>query len=463
MPTAKPNKDTKKSAPGKFVQKEAPGEEVLEKAPKALREDLQSPKGMRDLIGDDWYLYQGFFEKAAEIALYYGFKPIETPILEKETLFNRGVGQGTDIVEKEMYTLKTRGGDKLTMRPEGTAPVMRAYFEHGMQAQPQPLMLYYYGPYFRHENPQSGRYRQFYQFGLEILGTPKPIADATIIRLFKTILDEAGIPDVRVLINSIGDAACRGAFRRELINYYRKNSRAICPDCRERLKTNPLRVLDCKDPRCQEIKKNAPESISFLCEDCKKHFKEVLEYLEKMGINYEIDNSLVRGLDYYSRTVFEVFSTIPGENGEPATTLALGGGGRYDYLAKALGSKRDVQSVGGGLGVDRIVSMPQYAKHAPRIVKKPKVFFIQLSFDAKLRSFEIIEVLRHAHIPVAHSISKDSLGSQLAIAERLKIPYTIILGQKEALDSTVIVRNMESRSQETIKIDKLAEYLKQLK
>jgi len=430
------------------------------------KEDLQSPKGMRDLIGDSFYLFQGFFEKASEVALYYGFKPIETPILEKEGLFNRGIGEGTDIVEKEMYTLKTKGGDHLTMRPEGTAPIMRAYLENGMHSLPQPVMLYYYGPFFRHENPQKGRYRQFYQFGLEILGSAKSINDASIIHIFNIILKDAGLKKLRVQINSIGDSECRGAFRRDLIIYYKKNAKNICADCRERLKTNPLRVLDCKNPLCEEVKAGAPESISFLCPACKTHFKEVLEYLDKFGIDYEINNNLVRGLDYYSRTVFEILSDteiINPDGSKTISSLALGGGGRYDYLSKALGGKKDVPAVGGGLGVDRIIEIPGYTKHTPRIVKKPKVFFIQLSFDAKLKCFEIIEILRKAKIPMIHSMSKDSLSAQLGIAERMEIPHTLILGQKEALEGTVIVRNMDTRSQDTIKIENLAEYLKKIK
>ena len=425
-------------------------------------EDLQSPKGMRDLIDSDFYSFQGFFEKAAEVALYYGFKPIETPILEKEGLFERGVGNGTDIVNKEMFSLKTKGGDRLVLRPEGTASVMRAYVEHGMFSLPQPLMFYYHGPFFRHENPQKGRYRQFYQFGLEILGTKKSIADATIINLTRLILEEAGITNLKFKINSLGCSDCRGAFRRELVSYYRKNVKSICADCRERLKTNPLRLLDCKNPNCQEVKLGAPEAISYLCTPCKAHFKEVLEYLDALGINYEIDNTLVRGLDYYTRTVFEVFVEQKDDDGT-VNSLALGGGGRYDNLAKSLNVKKEIPAVGVSLGVDRITELASYAKLSPRLLKKPKVFFIQLSFDAKLRSFEIIEALRLAKIPVRHSLSKDSLSAQLGSAEKLGAPFTIILGQKEAIDGTVIVRNMDTRSQDTIKIAKLAEYLKKIK
>ena len=454
------------------------------KNPDSKKTELQSVKGMRDLIGNNLFLYQGFFEKAAEVALYYGFKPIETPILEQESLFTRGVGDETDIVTKEMYTLRTRGKDKLALRPEGTAPVMRAYFEHGMQSEPQPIMLYYFGPFFRHENPQFGRWRQFYQFGLEILGTKKSIADATIIRLTILILKEAGLNNLTVKINSIGDAECRPAYRRELINYYKKNLRHICSDCKERIKSNPLRVLDCKNPKCETVRKAAPESVSYLCAPCKKHFKEVLEYLDMMQISYEIDHTLVRGIDYYSHTVFEIIcqpeestptkkkplavgtSAIVDDKETKqaaAQPLSIAGGGRYDSLANSLKAKKNVPGVGVSIGVDRIIGLPQYAQLSPRIVKPAKIFFIQISFEAKLKCFEVIEILRAAKIPIAQSLAKDSLSAQLGIAEKMKIPYTIILGQKEAMENTVIIRNMENRSQDTVAIDKLAQYLKKIK
>ncbi len=446
--------------------------------------ELRSVKGMRDLIGNEVFSYQGFFEKAAEIAIYYGFRPIETPILEQEELFVRGVGDETDIVSKEMYTLRTKGGNRLALRPEGTAAVMRAYFEHGMQSEPQPVMLYYFGPFFRHENPQRGRWRQFYQFGIEILGTTKSIADAMTIKMAFLMLKEAGLENLMVKINSIGDADCRPAFKRDLQNYYRKHSRDICPECRERLKTNPLRVLDCKNPKCQLIKVSAPESVSYLCADCREHFKEVLEYLDMMNVPYEIDPTLVRGLDYYSHTVFEIVlvtearpipatptEEVPNENTEKqtkepvaevsSTTLSLAGGGRYNYLSKSLKTKKDVPGVGMSIGVDRVVDLPAYAKLTPRIIKKPKIFFIQLSFEAKLKCFEVIEILRAAKIPIAQSLAKDSLSAQLAIAEKMKVPYAVILGQKEAIEKTVIVRNMETRSQDTVPIKDLANYLKQ--
>ena len=422
--------------------------------------EVSSPKGMRDLMNENYYAFQGFFEKAQEIAVYYGFKPIETPILEHEGVFTGSIGEGTDIIDKEMYTLKTKGGDHLALRPEHTASLMRAYIEHGMQTVPQPVMFYQYGPVFRHDKPQKGRYRQFWQFDLDSLGSDKSIMDALVIKTGMSILEEAGASNLTVDINSIGDKECRNGYIKELTNYYKKNLSGLPAIDRERLKTNPLRILDSKEEKTKEINEGAPDSVSFLCASCKKHFKEVLEYLEEMGINYNINKNLVRGLSYYTKTVFEVIEETGAEDGSP---LALGGGGRYDYLAKQIGGKKDVPAVGFSIGVDRIVESKWYKKLSPRIMKKPKIYFIQLGNEAKLKSLNIIEILRKAHIPIAQSLSKDSLGSQLGIAEKLSIPYALIFGVKEALDDSVIVRDMSSRSQETVKLSKLLEYLKELK
>jgi histidyl-tRNA synthetase len=422
--------------------------------------EIVSPKGMRDLMNEEYYSFQGFFEKAQEVAVYYGFKPIDTPIMEHEDIFTTTIGEGTDIIDKEMYTLKTKGGDHLALRPEHTAPLMRAYIEHGMQNMPQPVMSYQYGPVFRHDKPQRGRYRQFLQFDLDALGNEKSIMDALVIKAGMTILEEAGAQNLSIEINSLGDKECRNGYVRELVNYYRKNIGSLPAVDRERLKTNPLRILDSKEEKTIAINENAPDSISFLCPACKKHFKEVLEYLEEMNIPYNINKNLVRGLSYYTRTVFEVY-TESSEEGEMPIQIASGG--RYDYLARQLGGKKDVPAVGFSIGVDRIVESKWYKKLSPRIIKKPKIYFIQLGSEAKLKSLNIIEILRKAHVPIAQALSKDSLGSQLAIAEKLSIPYAIIFGVKEALDNSVIVRDMENRSQDTVKLPKLLEYLKELK
>lgn len=463
----------------------------MTKSEKEKKEVPTAPKGMRDIWGDEHHKYQGFYEKAAEVALYYGFQPIEVPMMEREEIFLSSQSEDTDLVGKEMYTLKTKGGDRLALRPEGTAPIMRAYIENGMQAQSQPIKLYYYGSFFRHENTQRGRYREFKQFGIEMIGSPKSVSDATIIYLMAMILKEVGIENINIDINSIGDKESRVPYIRELTSYYRKHINHMCADCKQRIKTNPLRLLDCKKDECQPFKEKAPQSIAHLSPAAKVHFKEVLEYLDALKLNYRINTNLVRGLDYYTHTVFEITemqderkpevlaentTQLEATDDEKATKrakhekedaantpLSIGGGGRYDYLAKRMGSKKDIPGVGAAIGVDRILMSPNYKAVTPRIVKKPKVYFIQLGFEAKLKSLEIIEILRNARIPVTHSLNKDALGAQLGIAEKMQVPHALIFGQKEALDGTVIVRNMLTRSQDTVKIEKLADYIKSIK
>lgn len=420
--------------------------------------DPVSPKGMRDIIGDDYYKFQGFFEKAQEVAVYYGFKPIETPILEHEHIFTTGVGIGTDIIDKEMYTLKTKGGDQLSMRPEHTAGLMRAYIENGMQNQPQPVLLYHSGPVFRHDKPQKGRYRQFYQFDIDALGNEKSITDALVIKTIYTILEEAGAKNLVVTINSLGDKDSRPAYIKELTAYYKKHIKNLSELDQERLKTNPLRILDSKDEKTKEINLGAPDSLSFLSTSGKRHFKEVLEYLDQMEIAYQIDKTLVRGLSYYSHTVFEII-----ENNEDGTNVTIAGGGRYDGLGRELGSKKDIPAMGGSIGMDRIIERPWFKDLAPRIIKKPKVYFIQVGYEAKLKSLNVIEILRKAHIPMMQSLSKDSLSAQLAVAEKSGAPYTLIFGQKEAMQQSVIVRNMETREQDTVPLTELNTYIKHLK
>ncbi|HRH25132.1 MAG TPA: histidine--tRNA ligase [Candidatus Paceibacterota bacterium] len=425
---------------------------------KKVNQELSSPKGMRDISGDEYYRMQGLFEKAQEVAVYYGFTPIETPILEHEETFTSAVGVGTDIVDKEMYTLKTKGGDHLAMRPEHTAGLMRAYITGGMQSLPQPVLLYHSGPVFRHDKPQKGRYRQFYQFDVDALGSEKSIVDALVIKTIYTILEEAGAKDLVVTINSIGDKDSRPSYLKELTNYYKKHIKDLPEIDQERLKTNPMRILDSKDPKTIEINAGAPDPMNYLSTSGKKHFKEVLEYLDEMGIAYQIDKTLVRGLSYYTHTVFEIIE--PQEDG---SMITIAGGGRYDYLGKMIGSKKDIPAMGGSLGMDRIVERPWFKNLAPRIMKKPKVYFIQVGFEAKLKSLNVIEILRKAHVPIAQSLSKDSLGAQLAVAEKSGVPYVIIFGQMEAVKNCVIVRNMETREQETVPLADLGAYIKQLK
>lgn len=437
---------------------------------------------MRDILPEEYAFYQNFYEKAESIANYYGFQPIQTPHLEKIDLFTATVGETTDIIEKQMYGVRTRGGDRLVLRPEGTAPVMRAYLKHGMHTWPQPVMLQYKGSFFRHENPQFGRFREFQSFGLEILGEENSIADATIIKVTGVILEEVGLKNFIVRINSIGDKECRGVYRKELMNYYRRKINHLCKNCRRRLKENPLRLLDCKEESCKELKRDAPQMINYLCPECKTHFKEALEILDTANIPYLLDHYLVRGLDYYSRTVFEFFldSSLRNENeasekdkeknltnqaGEttknlsPLTEFAIGGGGRYDYLSKVL-SNKDVPGVGMALGVDRVILALREKNLLHQRVKTPKIFFIQIGAAAKQKSLLLMEMFRKANIPIAQSVTKESLKSQLKIASKLETPFVLIMGQKEALENTIIVRHTSSGSQDIVPFSKLIDFVK---
>lgn len=441
------------------MAQDLPTKKEEEKNKKEKVDRFHSVKGMRDLLEGDYFRYLGFFEKASEIALYYGFSPIETPVLEQAELFTAGLGNTTEVVQKEMYTLRTKGGDHLAMRPEATASVLRSYLEHGMQSLPQPVMLYYYGPFFRHDNPQRGRYRELRQFGLEIIGTEKSVADALVIKVILTILEEAGYGKLSVDINSLGDKECRAAYRKELVSYFKKHLSKLNAHQKDLLRENPFRLLDSKDENLEEIKAGVPESVHHLTGPAKQHFKEVLKYLESMDVDYRMNSSLVRGLDYYSRTVFEIFE--PEQKDTEVPPLAIAGGGRYDGLGKLLGSKKPTPAVGGAVGVDRVVTSGLGSTAmASRLLKKPKVFFIQFGFDAKLKSLPIIEALRKARIPIRQSLSKDSLSAQLSMAERMGIPWVIILGQREVIENTIIVRNMESRSQDVVPVAELAEYIK---
>jgi len=427
---------------------------------------IQTVKGFRDILGTEYFRQKGALEKCEDVALYYGFSPLEIPMVEFTDIFERGVGEETDIVQKELFNMTTKGGDRISLRPEFTAGVMRAYIENGWQSMPQPIMVYNYGPVFRHDKPQKGRYREFKQFNLEILGTEKSIADAMIIKTTVSMLEELGLTNIMVDINSIGDRESRKKFIKDLTNYYKKLNNKLCVNCRERLKTNPLRLLDCKEETCAPLKIDAPKPMNSLNPESKRHFKEVLEYLEGTGVNYNINHHLVRGLDYYTHTVFELEQTFTEtkENGEVVEkTLSIGGGGRYDNLGKIMGSKKDVPAVGVALGLDRILLMPGTEKVESKLQKRPKLFFVQIGLEAKLHSLSIIELLRKARIPIAQSLSKDSLGVQLGMAERLEVPYVLIFGQKEALENVVIIRNMKNHSQETIKVEKVVEYIKKLK
>ena len=268
---------------------------------------FQNPSGMHDILPEEQKYFQKIYNTCESIANFYRFDKIDTPVIEDTELFSKGIGSATEIVGKQMYSFRSRGGDYLTLRPEGTAPVMRAYIEHGMINLPQPIKLWYFCPFFRYEKPQAGRYRQFWQFGFEVIGEGSPVIDAQIIQIFYNILNELKFKNLIVEINSIGDNQCRPYYKKLLVSYFRSRESALCADCRRRLRENPLRILDCKEEKCQRLISQAPQMIDHLCEECHAHFKEVLEFLDEIGLPYRLNPHLVRGLDYYTKTVFEIF------------------------------------------------------------------------------------------------------------------------------------------------------------
>jgi len=413
---------------------------------------FQTPTGMHDILPEDQWYYQKIFEIANDLFDYYGFQKIETPILENAEVFSKGVGLATDVVEKEMFFLKTKGGDFLALRPEGTAPIARAYLQHGLYTLPQPVKLWYFGPFFRYEKPQAGRYRQFWQVGLEAIGEKSSAIDAQLILILVKFLEELGFKNLTLRVNSIGDENCQSIYRKALLSYLRPKKLKLCHDCQRRLKTNPLRILDCKNENCRQIISQAPQTLNYLCEECHNHLKEVLEFLDELKIPYNLDPYLVRGLDYYTKTVFEI------EDPQKPELGAIAGGGRYDKLLKTLGGE-DTPACGWAVGIERIVEAMQEKK---KRVLKPNyhLFFAQIGNSAKRKSFKIIEDLRKENIRVAEALGKDSLKIQLARAAKLKVKYTLILGQKEIFNNEIIIRDMETGNQTTVKQGQLIKEIK---
>lgn len=426
--------------------------------PKISKKTFQTPKGTVDILPEDQKYWEKIYKAVKETARDYGFEKIDIPMFEDTDLFLQGVGASTDIVEKQMYTFKTHGGDSVTLRPEFTAGIARSYIQHGMFNLPQPVKFWYMGPVFRYEKPQEGRFRQFSQFGFEVLGDQDPAYDAQVIKMTLNVLKAIGLKDIGVEINSIGCKACRNAYRKELLSYYRSRVNKMCKDCKRRYKENPMRLLDCKEEECVEYKAGAPHSIDKLCDECKPHFKGVLEILDELEVPYSLNHFLVRGLDYYSKTVFEFFPNVD-DTQERKSQSALGGGGRYDYLVELLGG-RTTPSVGSACGIERVAAMMKKDNVKMPAVHAPDVFLAQLGGLAKKKAMRLFEELISAGITVSESFGKDSVKSQLKVADRVGAKFSLILGQKEALDGTVILREMVSGSQETVSVEKIVKTLK---
>lgn len=429
------------------------------------KKQFQAPKGTFDILPEDQKYWEKVRKVVKHVSLGYGFERIDTPVIEDADLYSVTVGETTDVVEKQMYSFRTKGGDLLALRPEGTANIMRAFLERGMINEPQPVKLYYIAPMFRYEQPQAGRYRQFHQAGLEVIGDQNPIYDAQIITMLIALGAELGLKNLNVEINSLGCPKCRPGYRNQLSRYYKARVARICKDCKRRLKTNPLRLLDCKEEKCQELKGNTPNLIDSLCTECHDHFKAVLEYLDELAVPYALNPHLVRGFDYYTKTVFELFledEHVEGgsEKSHERSKLALGGGGRYDSLAKLLGGK-DTPAVGAAIGIERLIGVMKKQGIKVPALYRPEVFLVQLGGLAKKKSLKLFEDLRKSGIVVAEAFGKDSIKAQLRSADRAGVKICLILGQKEAIDGVILMREMETGAQEAVELEKIVKIIKE--
>lgn len=436
-----------KAKPAKAEKPAVKTEAPVESA-KRVPSTPQVLRGMKDILPADQEYWWLIFDKARSLAKAYGFEKIETPVLEEAGLFARSIGKDTDIVEKEMYTFEDLDGSKVTLRPEATAAIIRAYLNHGMWNLQQPIKLWYFGPMFRHERPQSGRYRQFYQLGFEILGDAQPISDALTILIAYNFYKELGV-NASVQINSLGCPTCREIYREVLVDYYKAHRSRICETCKKRLQRNPMRLLDCKEEQCQPIKKDAPQILDGLCDPCRKHFMGVLEFLDELNLPYFLNHTLVRGLDYYTRTVFEVYAT----NEDGSMQAALGGGGRYDLLAEAIGGK-PTPACGFSHGVERAVSKLKEVGQFTPAKRQADIFIAQLGDQARRKAVTMFENFRKSGVKVAEDFCRNGLRQQLETADKLGARYALIVGQKEVQDGTAIIRDMESGVQEIIDYNK---------
>lgn len=413
---------------------------------------LKAPRGTTDILPEEQHYWRFVEGKVAEICVLFGYGRIETPVFEDAALFNRSMGGGTDIVDKEMYQFKDRGENELALRPEGTAPVCRAYLEHGLHNQPQPVKLYYLVTAFRYERPQAGRYRMHHQFGFEAIGSDDPALDSEVIEMAWRFFESLGLGKLTLLINSIGCKDCRPTYVTTLRDYYSAKGGGACADCQARIERNPLRLLDCKNPSCQTLADNAPHSAGHLCPACAAHFESVKGYLKMLGFPFNINHRLVRGLDYYSRTVFEVQPAIEGSQS------TLGGGGRYDGLIEQLGG-RPVPAVGFATGLERIILNLKQGNIAVPPRTKPVVYIAFMGPQARIEAVKLGSTLRCSGIPALVSFGERSLKSQMKQADALGIAYAAIIGEDELKGSTVLLRNMKGGGQESIQRENLAGHL----
>lgn len=406
---------------------------------------IQKPKGTKDLLPSESYKWQYVEKKVKEIFENSGFREIRVPVFEYTELFQRGVGETTDVVQKEMYTFEDKGGRSITLRPEGTAGTIRAYIENGLFNTPSPTKIWYNMAMYRYENVQKGRLREFHQFGTELIGSASYLADIEVILLGNRIFEEFGIKNIKLFINSIGCKECRKKYQQALKEFIGNNIENYCNTCKSRLEKNPMRILDCKEKKCKEYNIGAPEIIDFLCDECKEHFENVKNILNSLNINYEVDTSIVRGLDYYTKTVFEFVDEIDG--------LTVLGGGRYDGLVEEFDGK-PTPAVGFGTGIERLIEVIEKNNGFKELEQKvPDVYIISIGKQENLETIKISEELRKNGIFVETDIMERSFSAQMKYADKIKARNLIVIGEEELKSNWVKIKNMETGEEISSNLD----------
>lgn len=412
---------------------------------------INIPKGTKDVLPAQSYKWQFIEETARSVAKAFNFREVRTPVFEHTELFQRGVGETTDVVNKEMYTFEDKGGRSVTLKPEGTAGVARAFIENGLASSPMPVKTYYITPAFRYERPQAGRLREFHQFGFEAFGSASAETDAEIIFAASSFLDKLGVKGVKLEINSIGCPICRNEYNKALKNYFAPHLETMCPTCRTRYEKNPLRMLDCKEEGCKKITAGAPQILDYLCEDCKSHFEKVKSLLTGLGLEYTVNSRIVRGLDYYTRTVFEFLS------GEIGSQSAVCAGGRYDNLLSQLGGN-PLPAIGFAAGIERLLLLMENTGVAFPEEQKPLIYLAGMDESSRALCFKIAAELREKGVCAEIDLMARSVKAQLKYADKIGAKHVAVIGESEMQSGEVSLKKMSDGSVRTVKIDDLNKY-----
>ena len=413
----------------------------------------KAPRGTKDVIPQESYKWQYVEEKIRNICKNYGYKEVRVPVFEHTELFERGVGDTTDVVQKEMYTFLDKGGRSITLKPEGTAGIVRSFIENSIYANPQPTKLYYLYPCFRYEKPQAGRLREFHQFGVDVFGSPTASMDAEVISLAMSLLARLGVTGIELNINSIGCPKCRKEYNEKLKDYFRPYLGDLCETCRERFEKNPLRILDCKSSECKKIYENAPVLLDHICDECSEHFESLKKYLEIMEIPYNIDATIVRGLDYYTKTVFEIISKNEGSEG------TICGGGRYDGLIEEVGGP-GMPGVGFGMGLERLLLVLESVGKLPENEECPDIFIANIGENADMFVQKLVLDLRKAGVAAERDYLARSVKAQMKYANKLNAKFSAVIGDDDISAGKANIKNMETGESSEVEFSAIAEFLK---